>query len=221
MELDCTSGSQESALEHSLASRLGLFSFPQPAIPSPFLCPNGPLCLRSPLPTHTSLIVAEGPTQGAAQPHFSILQVFQHEVLHRDGLPVQLVAELFIVSDSSSDHKHFLKQENMEFLEEKSPWDCPERQSSKWWICGPLCKRSPGTGFIVEYECVRTSDSRKAEVGRREAFPDTYIHCLNTASSFGTHWSRLSTVNCNQSPTDITAHNLSIHIQPPARLREK
>lgn len=118
MEFDCTSESQEPALEHSLASRLGRFSFPQPAIPSLFLRSNGPLCLRSLLPTHTSLVVAEGPTQGAAQPHFSILQVFQHEVLHWDGLPVQLVAELFIVSDSSSDHKHFLKQENMEFLKE-------------------------------------------------------------------------------------------------------
>lgn len=45
-------------------------------------------------------------------------------------------------------------------------------------------------GFIVEYECVLKSVSRKAEVGRFEAFPDTYIHCLNTASSFGTHWSK-------------------------------
>jgi hypothetical protein len=83
------------------------------------------------LPTHTSLVVAEGPAQGATQPHFSILQVFQREVLHRDGLSVQLIAELLVVSDSSGDHQHFLEQENMEFLEEKSPQDCPE-QPSKW-----------------------------------------------------------------------------------------
>lgn len=61
----------------------------------------------------TSLIVAECPTQGAAQPHFSILQVFQQEVLHGDRLPVQLVAELLVVGDSSSDHQDFLEQEDM------------------------------------------------------------------------------------------------------------
>lgn len=71
----------------------------------------------------TSLVVAERPTQGAAQPDFSILQVFQQEVLHGDRLPVQLVAKLFIVSDGSSDHKHFLEQKNMQFLEEKSAQD--------------------------------------------------------------------------------------------------
>jgi hypothetical protein len=74
-------------------------------------------------PVHTSLIVAEGPSQGAPQPHFPILQIFQQEVLHGDRLPVQLVAELLIVGDSSSDHQHFLKQENMQFLGEKNPQD--------------------------------------------------------------------------------------------------
>ena len=83
-------------------------------------------------PTRTSLVVAEGPTQGATQPHFSILQVFQREVLHRDGLPVQLIAELLVVRDSSGDHQHFLEQENVKFLGEKSPQDCPEQPSPKW-----------------------------------------------------------------------------------------
>lgn len=75
---------------------------------------------------HTSLIVAECPSQRAAQSHFSILQVFQEEVLHRDWLPVQLVAELLVVGDGSSDHKYFLEQENMQFLEEKNPQDIPK-----------------------------------------------------------------------------------------------
>lgn len=80
---------------------------------------------------HTSLVVAECPSQGAAQPHFSILQVFQQQVLHRYRLPVQLVAELLIVGDGSSDYQHFLEQENVQFLEENNPQDVPKQQSSE------------------------------------------------------------------------------------------
>lgn len=77
--------------------------------------------MSTPTAIHTSLIVAECPSQGATQPHFSVLEVFQQEVLHGDWLTVQLVAKLLIVGDGSSDHKHFLEKENMQFLEEKNP----------------------------------------------------------------------------------------------------
>lgn len=80
---------------------------------------------------HTSLIVAECPSQGATKPHFSILQVFQQEVLHGDRLPVQLVAELLVMGDSPSDHQHFLEQENMQFLEEKNPQGFSKQQSNE------------------------------------------------------------------------------------------
>lgn len=99
---------------------------------------------------HTSLIVAECPSQGAAQPHFSVLQVFQQEVLHGDRLSVQLVAELFIVGDGSSDHKHFLEEENMQFLEEKNPQDSPKQSSSKWLIMD-LDKRVPGSHWLLKF----------------------------------------------------------------------
>lgn len=81
--------------------------------------------------THTSLIVAECPSQGTAQPHFSILQVFQQEVLHGDWLSVQLVTELLIVGDRSGDHKHFLEQENMQFLKEMNPQNLPKQRSNE------------------------------------------------------------------------------------------
>lgn len=86
--------------------------FHQPAIPSK---PPLPKTLHRSRGTaiRTSLIVAERPTQGAAQPHFPILQVFQQEVLHGDRLPVQLVAELLIVGNGAGDNKHFLEEENM------------------------------------------------------------------------------------------------------------
>lgn len=86
----------------------------------------------------TSLIVGEGPTQGAAQPHFPVLQIFQQQVLHGNWLPVQLVAQLLVVGDSSSNHKHFLEQENMEFLEENTPQDLPQQASEMRLIWGPL-----------------------------------------------------------------------------------
>ena len=76
------------------------------------------LTLGSIFETHSeevfnSLIVAERPTEGAAQPHFPILQVFQQEVVHGDRLLVQLVAELLIVGNGAGDNKHFLEEEDM------------------------------------------------------------------------------------------------------------
>lgn len=121
--------SDETALECSLTPRPWLSSFHHPATPSK---PPQPQTFNKSKWTviHTSLIIAESPTQGAAQPHFSILQVFQQEVLHRYRLPVQLVTELLVVGDGSSDHKHFLEQENMQFLEEKNSQDFPKQQSN-------------------------------------------------------------------------------------------
>lgn len=45
------------------------------------------------------------------------------------------------MGDSSSDHKHFLEQENVQFLEEKNPQDFPKQQSIEWirgllWVRG-------------------------------------------------------------------------------------
>lgn len=110
--------------------------------------------MSKPTAIRTSLIVAKCPTQGAAQPHFSILQVFQEKVLYRDRLPVQLVAELFIVGDSSSDHKHFLEQENVQFLEEKNPQDFPKQQSIEC-IRGLLWVRGapvPASHCIINFQ---------------------------------------------------------------------
>lgn len=131
----------------------GYFSFHQPATPSEPPQPK-PFDRSKPTAIHTSLIVAKCPAQRAAQPHFSVLQVFQQKVLYRDWLPVQLVAELLVVGDSSSDHKHFLEQENMQFLEEKNPQDFPKQQSNKKLISGLLWIRGtqvPGSHCITNF----------------------------------------------------------------------
>lgn len=65
---------------------------------------------------HTSLVVAEGPAQGAAQAHLPVLQVLQQQLAHGDGLPVQLVAQLLVVGHGPSDHQHLLKQEHVQLL---------------------------------------------------------------------------------------------------------
>lgn len=59
------------------------------------------------------------------------------------------------MSDSSSDHKHFLEQENMQFLEEKNPQDFLKQQSNKKLISGLLWVRVPqvpGSHCIINFK---------------------------------------------------------------------
>lgn len=63
--------------------------------------------------------IAERSSEGASHFHISILQVFQEQFLHRDGLPVHLVGLTLVASDRPGQNQDVLEEEDVEFLKGK------------------------------------------------------------------------------------------------------
>lgn len=61
------------------------------------------------------------------------------------------------MGDGSSDHQHFLEQENVQFLEEKNPQDVPKQQSNEWLITGLRGPQVPSSHWIIHFRLKSTS----------------------------------------------------------------
>lgn len=66
----------------------------------------------------TFVHIAEGTSEGSAHSYISILQVLQHQVLHRDRLTVNLKTLTFISGDGAGQGQKLCEQKHMQLLQE-------------------------------------------------------------------------------------------------------
>lgn len=64
----------------------------------------------------TFVCVAEGASEGAAHSDVSVLQVLQHQILHRDRLPVNLETLALVPGDGARQDQQLSEQEHMQLL---------------------------------------------------------------------------------------------------------
>lgn len=76
---------------------------------------------------HTFIRIAKGPSEGSSHFHITILQVFEEQLLHGDGLPVHLVGLTLVASDWPGQNQDVLEEEDVEFLKGKT---CPSKSGA-------------------------------------------------------------------------------------------
>lgn len=68
----------------------------------------------------TFIGIAKGASEGPSHFHITILQVFEEQLLHGDGLPVHLVGLTLVTSDRPGQNQDVLEEEDVEFLKGKT-----------------------------------------------------------------------------------------------------